>query len=189
MNGPDGFLVTSTAAAARESSSWLMRSARGAGVSGENMLPLCQLQLSTENKTDSSKCQADAGDAYRYIHANRQTPMTPQTTDKGALLQDLSIALFSKLAESLPKDKGPLSFLSWEDGSWYCGHVREGSLDGLGVYRYTDNSVYCGQWARDRLHGLGVFITPSGFVYRGGFEADKQSGPGKSSSSLLLLCS
>ncbi|CDJ50862.1 hypothetical protein, conserved [Eimeria brunetti] len=181
MNGPDGLLAASSAAATRENASWLLRSARGTGASAMsmNVHPPCQLQHPTDTKTECSRSQADAGDSNRYVHASRQaSAAVPQNPDKGALLQDLSIALFSKLAESLPKDKGPLNFLSWEDGSWYCGHVREGTLDGLGVYRYTDNSVYCGQWARDRLHGLGVFITPSGFVYRGGFEADKQNGPG-----------
>ncbi|CDI87520.1 hypothetical protein, conserved [Eimeria praecox] len=178
MNGPDGLLAASAAAVARENASWLLRSTRGHPTNGINLHPPCQLQLPAGNKTECSKGQGDAGDAHRHVHVNRQAPAVLQAADKGALLQDLSIALFSKLAESLPKDKGPLSFLSWEDGSWYCGHVREGSLDGLGVYRYTDNSVYCGQWARDRLHGLGVFITPSGFVYRGGFEDDKQNGPG-----------
>ncbi|CDJ35593.1 uncharacterized protein EMH_0005360 [Eimeria mitis] len=181
MNGSDGFLAASTAAVTRENTSWLLRGARGAAASGinMNMHPACQLQPPTENKTESSRSQGDAGDVHRYAHTNVHAPASVlQAADKGALLQDLSIALFSKLAESLPKDQGPLSFLSWEDGSWYCGHVREGTLDGLGVYRYTDNSVYCGQWARDRLHGLGVFITPSGFVYRGGFQADKQNGPG-----------
>ncbi|KAL8438127.1 hypothetical protein ACSSS7_000414 [Eimeria intestinalis] len=92
--------------------------------------------------------------------------------------QGLSAALFSRLSESLPRDQGALHFLTWADGSCYCGHLTAGSLDGVGVYRYPDDSIYCGQWVRDHLQGQGAFITPGGFIYRGGFQADKQHGAG-----------
>ncbi|KAL8452130.1 hypothetical protein Emag_002500 [Eimeria magna] len=92
--------------------------------------------------------------------------------------QGLTAALFSRLSDSLPRDQGDLHFLTWADGSCYCGHLTAGSLDGVGVYRYPDDSIYCGQWVRDHLQGQGAFITTGGFVYRGGFEADKQHGAG-----------
>ncbi|CDJ69347.1 LOW QUALITY PROTEIN: hypothetical protein, conserved [Eimeria necatrix] len=188
MNGSDGLAAAPTAAAAaaaaaaRDNASWLLRAARRSASAAAGIHSPCSVQPCTDIKTKVGDTQlaasAAAADASKIITTSRPSASLESCNDKGGLLQELSIALFSKLAESLPKDRGPLSFMSWEDGSWYCGQMADGALDGVGVYRYTDNSVYCGQWSRDRLHGFGVFITPSGFVYKGSFEADKQNGPG-----------
>lgn len=129
-------------------------------------------------------CIADGGGLEKAAVDNggiltaRQGTRVERDAGEGGRQQGLSLALFAKLAESLPKDQGKLHFLMWGDGTCYCGTVAGGSLDGVGVYKYADNSIYCGQWARDHLQGHGAFITSNGFLYRGTFEADKQHGAG-----------
>ncbi|OEH77719.1 uncharacterized protein LOC34621023 [Cyclospora cayetanensis] len=150
---------------ARESAS---RQARAATRSHPAPESVCSTNLAKTDCGERCKAARDSASSSSY---NKPAPEV-------GFQRGLSTALFAKLAETLSVEKGPLNFLTWEDGSWYCGQLTGGALDGVGVYRYTDGSVYCGQWAQDRLHGYGVFIAPNGFLYRGHFEGDRQNGPG-----------
>lgn len=180
---------TQAAAAPRDSVSWPTQAssvaARNTPAEGDGV-NTARAGVAEGGETDQTAAEGiSMPNSVEDMRTERTSP------DEGGGQQGLSIALFAKLAECLPKDQGRLHFLTWADGSCYCGHINAGSLDGVGVYRYTDNSIYCGQWVRDHLQGHGAFITPSGFLYRGGFEADKQHGAGLSAFSqdeLYYMC-
>lgn len=169
VKGPERDMHSTTAA--KDNVAWQLRAARTAAADRDGTRSTGTGLAGHDERGRADTVSSDLPAAAQYAPAER-------AAEEGGGQQGLSVALFAKLAEGLPKDQGKLHFLTWADGSCYCGHMTGGSLDGVGVYRYTDNSIYCGQWVRDHLQGYGAFITPSGFLYRGHFEADKQHGEG-----------
>ncbi|OEH77223.1 hypothetical protein cyc_05587 [Cyclospora cayetanensis] len=162
----------------RGRSEWALEAARAA-YNGAPLQPHDANGAFGANISAASPRKAECRDRGRVItEATASVSAGLHFSEGGATQKNTSTALFSKLAETLPVDQGPLTFLTWEDGSLYCGNVNGGALHGIGVYRYTDSSVYCGQWSHGRLNGYGLFISPNGFLYRGHFEADEQNGPG-----------
>ena len=94
--------------------------------------------------------------------------------------------------------------MSYSDGSFYRGEMRNGMRNGTGTLVYGDNtanqldtytgqwvddqrsgtgkltwkdgSVYEGQWKDDRVHGQGVYTFPSGAILVGTWENGKENG-------------
>jgi len=69
--------------------------------------------------------------------------------------------------------------LSNEDGILsYIGEVKEGKMNGKGVFSSPDGRKYNGYFKNDNPHGHGVFSWSSGSKYEGDFENGKSHGHG-----------
>ena len=61
----------------------------------------------------------------------------------------------------------------------YLGMYENGSLKGLGEYRYSDGGVYRGEWSGGDyydMHGWGEYITPTGVSFKGRWDHNKLNG-------------
>ncbi len=64
------------------------------------------------------------------------------------------------------------------DGDTYIGEMRDGLMNGLGIFSFTDRRQYVGEFRAGKMHGLGVFTYPDGRRYAGEFVDNKRNGQG-----------
>lgn len=95
-------------------------------------------------------------------HSRKQNPFDPKNYRPAEDLSGLQI-------------KGPLSF---RNGSWYKGQMKDSKKHGLGECIMTDNSYYHGYWSEDKPHGYGQIIDPNGECYIGEWEQGMRHGTG-----------
>jgi hypothetical protein len=72
------------------------------------------------------------------------------------------------------------SFLN--EGAWktsiYEGNIRDGRLQGRGVYKWSDGDRYEGDVRDEKLHGRGIYVWANGNRYDGDYRDGKRTGRG-----------
>lgn len=68
--------------------------------------------------------------------------------------------------------------ISFEDGSVYVGHVKNGVASGQGKITYLNGDTYEGEWKNGKKNGEGINTT-SIYIYKGLYVNDKKEGAGK----------
>ncbi|CAF4445802.1 unnamed protein product, partial [Didymodactylos carnosus] len=68
--------------------------------------------------------------------------------------------------------------LTSSNGARYEGELRDGMLNGRGVWTLPNGERYEGEFKDDKRHGRGVYTWPSGRRYEGEFKDDKRHGRG-----------
>ena len=61
----------------------------------------------------------------------------------------------------------------------YRGTLREGRIEGRGIYLARSGLYYDGEWKAGRMDGRGTLTLPSGDEYVGQFRSGKANGPGR----------
>lgn len=65
-----------------------------------------------------------------------------------------------------------------EDGSEYCGPLKDQSAHGYGVLVLKNGDQYIGEFKDGFFHGLGTYTWKNGDQYKGQFENDERNGMG-----------
>ncbi|EFC49811.1 COG4642 domain-containing protein [Naegleria gruberi] len=69
--------------------------------------------------------------------------------------------------------------ITWEDGSYYEGEVKNGLRDGFGVFISGDHkSKYEGEWKEGKRHGKGFMTYSAHETFEGTFSENKRNGTG-----------
>ena len=106
------------------------------------------------------------------------------------LLSGPDVEVFWQPDAPLEDKAGPINgpgTLVWRSGragapdvvARYQGDLRDGRLDGKGVFVHRSGARYEGDWREGRMHGQGRLQLPSGDEYIGQFEDGRRSGHGR----------
>lgn len=69
--------------------------------------------------------------------------------------------------------------LSWTDGSYYVGKIKNNLFHGEGMFHWAEGREYNGTWKEGKMNGNGVMTYSNGSVYEGEFKNGKRHGNGK----------
>ncbi len=103
------------------------------------------------------------------------TASAPETAEAVGVAPDRSAPRPVETAEQSLEDVRVVEF---PNGDRYEGQVRDGLLDGWGVYYFSNGDRYEGRFRSDLKHGYGVLYFHNGDVYKGAFSNDRRDGEG-----------
>jgi hypothetical protein len=74
------------------------------------------------------------------------------------------------------KIKDGLYEITYDDGSYYKGNLRNNRRHLKGIMQYSNNDLYDGEWYLDSINGKGKMIFSFGDIYDGDWKNNRMNG-------------
>lgn len=71
-----------------------------------------------------------------------------------------------------------IDHVNYENGAQYVGEIKDGKMNGRGMFHYGNGDIYEGNFKDDKPHGQGDFLYANGDRFKGEFSEGKKNGPG-----------